>query len=77
MKTNRLNAVVDGVFAIAMTLLVLDLPRPTGIRTVTHDLEAHSDAYIAYLVSFATLGIVWLEHHSMMLAVRRTSRFFI
>jgi TMEM175 potassium channel family protein len=77
MKTNRLNAIVDGVFAIAMTLLVLDLPRPNSFRTVTHDLEVHWDAYIAYLVSFATLGVVWLEHHGMMLAVRRTSRTFI
>ncbi|MBV8461718.1 MAG: DUF1211 domain-containing protein [Acidimicrobiales bacterium] len=77
MKTNRLNAIVDGVFAIAMTLLVLDLPRPSAFGQVTHDLEVHWDAYIAYLVSFATLGVVWLEHHGMMLAVRRTSRTFI
>jgi uncharacterized membrane protein len=75
-KPNRLNAIVDGVFAIAMTLLVLDLPRPSQAH-LAHDLEVHWDAYIAYLVSFATLGIVWLEHHSMMLAVRRTSRVFI
>jgi uncharacterized membrane protein len=74
---NRLNAIVDGVFAIAMTLLVLDLPRPLLSRQVIHDLEVHSDAYIAYLVSFATLGVVWLEHHGMMLAVRRTSRSLI
>jgi uncharacterized membrane protein len=77
MKTNRLNTVVDGVFAIAMTLLVLDLPRPGTFGRVAHDLEVHSDAYIAYLVSFATLGVVWLEHHGMMLAVRRASRLFI
>jgi uncharacterized membrane protein len=77
MKTNRLNAIVDGVFAIAMTLLVLDLPRPTNLGQVTHDLEIHWDAYIAYLVSFATLGVFWLEHRGMMLAVRRTSRTLI
>jgi uncharacterized membrane protein len=77
MKPNRLNAVVDGVFAIAMTLLVLDLPRPAHIAQVSHDLEVHAAAYVAYLVSFATLSVVWLEHHGMMLAVRRTTRYFI
>jgi uncharacterized membrane protein len=77
MKPNRLNAVVDGVFAIAMTLLVLDLPRPDNTAHVAHDLEVHAAAYIAYLVSFATLSVVWLEHHGMMLAVRRTTRYFI
>lgn len=77
MTPHRLNAIVDGIFAIAMTLLVLDLPRPSLSGQVVHDLEGHWDAYIAYLVSFATLGVVWLEHHGMMLAVRRTSRAFI
>ncbi len=76
MTPNRLNAIVDGVFAIAMTLLVLDLPRPLLSGEVAHDLELHWDAYIAYLVSFATLGVVWLEHHGMMIAVRRTTRAF-
>lgn len=42
-----------------------------------HDLEIEWDAYVAYIVSFATLGVVWLEHHGMMIAVRRTSRRFI
>jgi len=74
---SRLNAVLDGVFAIAMTLLVLDLPHPSASRTLAHDLEVHWDAYIAYLVSFATLGVVWLEHHGLMLAVQRTTRAFI
>ena len=58
MRPRRLNALVDGVFAIAMTLLVLDLPRPSQIGRVLHDLEGHSDAYIASLVWFATLEVV-------------------
>jgi uncharacterized membrane protein len=77
MSPGRLTAIVDGIFAIAMTLLVLDLPRPNLSGQLVHDLEIHWDAYIAYIVSFATLGVVWLEHHGMMLAVRRTSRRFI
>jgi uncharacterized membrane protein len=77
MRPSRLNTIVDGIFAIAMTLLVLDLPRPSLTRELVHDLEINWDAYVAYIVSFATLGVVWLEHHGMMIAVRRTSRRFI
>lgn len=77
MRPSRLNTIVDGIFAIAMTLLVLDLPRPSVSRELVHDLEIEWDAYVAYFVSFATLGVVWLEHHGMMLAVRRTGRRFI
>ena len=77
MRPSRLNTIVDGIFAIAMTLLVLDLPRPSLTKELVHDLEIEWDAYVAYIVSFATLGVVWLEHHGMMIAVRRTSRRFI
>jgi uncharacterized membrane protein len=77
MRPSRLNTIVDGIFAIAMTLLVLDLPRPSLTRELVHDLEIEWDAYVAYVVSFATLGVVWLEHHGMMMAVRRTSRRFM
>ncbi|MGO9456314.1 MAG: TMEM175 family protein [Acidimicrobiales bacterium] len=77
MRPGRLHTLVDGVFAIAMTLLVLDLPRPEVSRLVAHDLEVRWDAYVAYLVSFATLGILWMEHHEMMSAVVITTRRFI
>jgi uncharacterized membrane protein len=59
-----------------MTLLVLDLPRPDTRTHVAHDLGVHAAAYVAYLVSFATLSVVWLEQ-GVMLAVRRTTRYFI
>lgn len=76
MGTTRLHGLIDGVFAIAMTLLVLDLPRPDLARVLAHDLEIHWDAYVAYLISFATLGIVWIEHHGMLSVVHRTNRRF-
>jgi uncharacterized membrane protein len=73
MGPSRLHALIDGVFAIAMTLLVLDLPRPEGPH-LTHALLHQWPSYVAYLVSFATVGIVWIEHHGMMAAVRQINR---
>jgi uncharacterized membrane protein len=77
MGPGRLKALVDGLFAIALTLLVLDLPRPLFSRHLTHDLLHEWPAYVAYLVSFATIGIIWIEHHGMMSAVRRIDRRFL
>jgi uncharacterized membrane protein len=74
---SRLEALVDGVFAIAMTLLVLDLPRPKGSTTLAHDLLHQWPSYVAYLVSFVTVGILWIEHHGMMSAVREVNRRFL
>jgi uncharacterized membrane protein len=74
--TGRLEAFSDGVFAIAATLLVLEF-------TVTH----HGDlgrqlldlwpSYLAYLTSFLTIGIIWINHHSVMETVGRVDRTFL
>jgi len=68
---------VDGLFAIALTLLVLDLPKPLGSLHLTRDLLRQWPSYVAYLVSFATIGLIWIEHHGMMSAVRRIDRRFL
>jgi hypothetical protein len=60
---SRLHALIDGVFAIALTLLVLDLPKPIGSARLAHDLLHQWPTYVAYLVSFVTVGILWIEHH--------------
>jgi len=72
-----LHGLIDGVFAIAMTLLVLDLPRPHDSARLAHDLLHLWPSYAAYLVSFVTVGIVWIEHHGMMAAVARINRRFL
>jgi len=77
MGPGRLQALVDGVFAIALTLLVLDLPRPAHSTRLAHDLLQQWPTYVAYLVSFVTLGILWIEHHGMMGAVRSIDRRFL
>lgn len=74
---SRLHGLIDGVFAIALTLLVLDLPRPRNSTRLGHDLLHAWPTYAAYLVSFLTVGIVWIEHHGMMAAVERINRRFL
>jgi uncharacterized membrane protein len=77
MGPGRVNALIDGVFAIALTLLVLDLPKPLHASALWHDLLHQWPSYVAYLVSFLTIGILWIEHHGMMSAVRSIDRRFL
>ena len=75
MGTARLNALVDGVFAIAITLLVLELPHPQVERgdlaaALLHDWPS----YAAYLVAFVTVGLIWIEHHGVAAAIVRINR---
>jgi uncharacterized membrane protein len=73
----RLHALIDGVFAIGVTLLVLDLPRPGDTEHLSHDLLHQWPAYVAYVVSFVTIGLLWIEHHGMMSALDRINRRFL
>jgi uncharacterized membrane protein len=62
---SRLEAFSDGVLAIAITLLVIEL-RPPQLRTgerLAHALWQQWPSYVAYLVSFVTIGVIWLNHH--------------
>ncbi len=77
MGPGRLHALIDGIFAIALTLLVLDLPKPAHSARLVHDLLSTWPSYVAYLVSFITIGILWIEHHGMMSAVRGINRRFL
>jgi uncharacterized membrane protein len=63
-RTDRLEAFSDGVFAIAITLLALELPRPEG-PDLWRDLGHAWESYAAFLVSFLTIGIIWLNHHAL------------
>ncbi|HCT77466.1 MAG TPA: DUF1211 domain-containing protein [Micromonosporaceae bacterium] len=59
----RLEALSDGVFAIAITLLVLEISVPSGSRDLLRDVASQWPSYLAYAVSFATIGGVWLAHN--------------
>jgi uncharacterized membrane protein len=69
---NRLEAFSDGVFAIAITLLVLDIhvPEPGSTNDLGHALATQWPSYAAYVVSFLTIGIIWINHHAMMRRLR-------
>jgi uncharacterized membrane protein len=62
---NRLEAFSDGVFAIAITLLVLELhvPEP-GSGELGHELLQQWPSYVAYVITFITIGIIWINHHA-------------
>jgi uncharacterized membrane protein len=78
MSTARLEAFSDGVIAVAITLLVLDIRvPPPGHRDGHGHVERLIDAlgsdwphYAAYVVSFATIGIIWINHHAMIARLR-------
>lgn len=66
MSPGRLEAFSDGVFAIAITLLVLNLAVPQAASGhLLARLTAQWPSYVAYLVSFLVIGIVWVNHHRL------------
>ena len=73
----RLEAFSDGVFAIAATLLVLELRVPRGVGDLAQTLLDAWPAYAAYLVSFLTIGIIWVNHHTLLEHIRRVDRPFL
>ena len=73
MTTTRLEAFSDGVLAIAITLLVIEI-RPPELHpgeTLAQALWAQWPSYVAYLVSFLTIGVIWLNHHRVFTQVIR------
>jgi uncharacterized membrane protein len=73
MESRRAEAFSDGVFAIAITLLVLDLKLPGG-GTLTYQLLHDWPQYFAYVVSFITIGIMWMNHHTILAHITRVDR---
>jgi uncharacterized membrane protein len=73
MTTSRLEAFSDGVLAIAITLLVIEIHPPDlePGQTLAHALWAQWPSYAAYLVSFLTIGVIWLNHHRVFAQVAR------
>ncbi|MGH8950191.1 MAG: TMEM175 family protein [Acidimicrobiia bacterium] len=77
LRTGRLEAFSDGVFAIAITLLVLDLSVPPGSGDdLLGTFFDQWPSYLAYLVSFATIGSAWIGHTVITAFVDRTDSGF-
>jgi uncharacterized membrane protein len=77
--TSRLEAFSDGVIAVAITLLVLniDLPDLKPGESLAHGLVDQWPVYAAYVVSFLTIGIIWVNHHVMIGRLREADRMIL
>src|SRR5205823_5389004 len=73
--TARLETFSDGVFAIAATLLILDV-HASGPH-LGHALVHAWPGYAAYAVSFLTIGIMWINHHTVFSQIGRVDRTFL
>jgi len=74
-QTSRLEAFSDGVFAIAITLLVIEIAVPHGENGgLARALAAQWPSYAAYAVSFAVIGIMWVNHHTLIELVATVDR---
>jgi uncharacterized membrane protein len=85
-ETGRLEAFSDGVFAVAITLLVLnfkipgiDLPpgKLPGDTDLWHALGDEWPVLAAYVTSFATIGIMWLNHHRLFQHIKRINTVLV
>jgi uncharacterized membrane protein len=74
MNKSRVEAFSDGVFAIAITLLVLTIAQPTNYAKLAHQLGSRWPSLAAFVVSFAVIGIMWLNHHSLFTHFERIDR---
>jgi uncharacterized membrane protein len=78
-ETARIEAFSDGVFAIAITLLIIEIgvPHVTGEESLSEALGDLWPSYGAYVLSFVMIGIYWANHHSLFRLFMRTDHFFL
>jgi uncharacterized membrane protein len=78
LPTTRLEAFSDGVFAIAITLLVLEIAIPLGAeKDLLGALIGLWPAYLGYLISFLTIGWVWIGHSAITTHLERADGLFL
>lgn len=76
MSTHRLEAFGDGVFAIAATLLILNVA-VTGLKPLGRELIDIWPSYAAYAVAFLTIGVIWANHHTVIDQCKQVNRLFL
>jgi uncharacterized membrane protein len=79
MSTSRLESFSDGVIAVAITLLILDLHVPnTGTPgSLARHLGEQWPNFAAYVASFLTIGVVWINHHTLLGRLARADHFVL
>jgi electron-transferring-flavoprotein dehydrogenase len=76
-ETGRVEAFSDGVFAIAITLLALELKVPRGPEPLARQLLDQWPSYVAFVTSFGTIGIMWLNHHRLFSLMHRVDHLLL
>ena len=76
---NRTLAFTDGLFAIAMTLLVVDLAVPvlhhdSSVHELADQLNGEKEKFVSFFISFAVIGRYWLAHHAFFSQLARMDR---
>jgi uncharacterized membrane protein len=75
MTTTRLEAFSDGVFAIAATLLILEIKVPSAAKgQLQHDLVQEWPSFASFAVSFLVIGILWVNHHAVFRYITHADR---
>jgi uncharacterized membrane protein len=73
-ETNRIEAFSDGMFAIAITLLILEIRVPDrNLGPLALGLLRQWPSYLAFFLSFAYIGVMWMNHHRMFTHIRRST----
>jgi uncharacterized membrane protein len=76
-STGRVEAFSDGVFAIAITLLILEVRVPPGTDDLGDALLHIWPSYLAYVTSFLTIGVIWVNHHIVFTLLARADRVLV
>ena len=81
MRTSRIESFSDGVIAVAITLLALGITVPSPDARPAHsliwELGQRWPAYAAYVISFVTIGIIWINHHAMIDRLQRVDHLIL
>ena len=73
-ETSRIEAFSDGMFAIAITLLILEVKVPVPAEGhLAQGLVKQWPSYLAFVLSFVYIGVMWMNHHRMFTHIRRSN----
>lgn len=75
-ETGRLESFSDGVFAVAITLLILQIPPILHSHDLLRDVGAQWQSFVAYAVSFVTILVMWINHQALFQQIHRSDRIF-